>query len=703
MQKDTTPTKLETNINPKQIVKTGCTFGNPYVCRIIPQLSRRVDTMLLTYLAVIYSCIGSVYLDYIYYKNLDRKCLPYYDCPPGHEILPCSENFQRDICHKCNKGYKQPDLISSSERNKTSCFKPTSTCLAHELIVRKQYYYVELTVRNQCYYEELTVRKHCYYVELIVRKQYYYVELIVRNQCYYVELTVRKQYYYVELTVRKQCYFVELTFTLRKPCYYVELTVRKQCYFVEFTVRKQCYYVELIVRKQCYFVELTVRKQCYYVELTLKVRKQCYLVELWLRKQYYYVELTVRKQCYLVELTVRNQCYNVELTVRKQCYFGELAVRKQCYFVELIGHKTLTDSGECVPCPANTYKNDTGCGPCRRISKRTSVVIHSTQQPLLSERSTLVYASISPQYLMKSKNNDDHILIPVIVVLCVIFVFLLVAISFYCVRKPGIGFAGICWSHDNTEQQNRQDRNNTQTAALIRTPTDEDNVTVIIQTALPTDKQTRLYPNLQAINGDTQNAALTDAGSTESGFHEESDENISTSDPLIHELCSHTEIDSKCEGCQNKRNTLNIDQHDNDDCSYKTKKEQPFQDFATGNHFKDDFCFSSSLSPVVTETEPHTGSSFPKTRKSFALNIPDTTKSYPLASGEYIPMNKSALDGGSTSNDSIVSDLEYYNHEIRGTYNSCKSYGGKSETKPKLSGPNSLDSGVFGSEKNECQ
>ncbi|XP_071145561.1 uncharacterized protein [Mytilus edulis] len=510
--------------------------------------------MLIIYLTVIYSCIGSVYLDYIYYKNLDRKCLPYYDCPPGHEILPCSENFQRDICHKCNKGYKQPDLISSSERNKTSCFKPTSTCLAHDITYSRHKH-------ENPFCDNLSGCK------------------CRTDLCYYGD-----------------------------PCL----------------------------------------------------------------------------------CTMKNGC-GID--------------------------KTLTDSGECVPCPANTYKNDTGCGPCRRISKRnqsvvisqqvktnrTSVVIHSTQQPLISERSTLVYASISPQYLMKSKNNDDHILIPVIVVLCVIFVFLLVAISFYCIRKPGIGFAGICWSHDNTEQQNRQNRNNTQTAALIRTPTDEDNVTVIIQTALPPDKQTRLYPNLQAINGDTQNAALTDAGSTESGFHEESDENISTSDPLIHELCSHTEIASKCEGCQNKRNTLNIDQHHNDDCSYKTKKEQPFQDFATGNHFKDDFCFSSSLSPVVTETEPHTCSSFPKTRKSFAVNIPDTTKSYPLASGENIPMNKSALDSSNTSNNSIVSDLEYFNHEIRGTYNSCQSYGGKSETKPKLSGPNSLDSGVFGSEKNECQ
>ncbi|VDI03742.1 Hypothetical predicted protein, partial [Mytilus galloprovincialis] len=57
------------------------------------------------------------------------------------------------------------------------------------------------------------------------------------------------------------------------------------------------------------------------------------------------------------------------------------------------------------------------------------------------------------------------------------------------------------------------------------------------------------------------------------------------------------------------------------------------------------------------------------------------------------------LDSSNTSNDSIVSDLEYFNHELRGTHNSYKSYGGKSETKPKFCGSNSLDSGVFGSQK----
>ncbi|XP_076085377.1 uncharacterized protein LOC143056179 [Mytilus galloprovincialis] len=53
--------------------------------------------------------------------------------------------------------------------------------------------------------------------------------------------------------------------------------------------------------------------------------------------------------------------------------------------------------------------------------------------------------------LLESENNDDHILVPVIVVLCVIIVFLLVAISVYCIRKFGIVLAGNCWSHDTTE------------------------------------------------------------------------------------------------------------------------------------------------------------------------------------------------------------------------------------------------------------
>ncbi|XP_052081537.1 uncharacterized protein LOC127719464 isoform X3 [Mytilus californianus] len=514
--------------------------------------------MLIIYLTMIYSCIGSVYLDYIYYKKLNRKCLPYYDCPPDHEILPCEKNFQEDKCRRCKKGYVQPDLLSSSGRiHETSCFKPiaTSECLAHDITYSKN--------------------KH----------QNAFCDSLPGCKCR-----------------TDLCYFGD-------PCL---------------------------------------------------------------------------------------------CSTKERCGIG----------------KTLTNLGVCVPCPENTYKNDTGCGPCRRIRKRnqtaviiqplkitrTAIVIHSTQQPLSSERPIPVYSSISPQPLQQErKNNDNHILIPVIVVLGVIFVFLLVAISVYCIRKPGIVLTGICWSHDNTEQQNRQDRNHTQRVALIRNPTDEDSVTVNMQTALPKVEQKGLYPNLLAINGDTKNAALTDASSTESGFHEDSDENMSGSDPLINQLCLHTEMDSKCARCLNKRDILNIDQQDNDDCSYETKKEQPSQDCSTGNDSYDDFGLSSSLSPVVTETEPHICSSFSKTRKSFALTIPDTIDSYPLASGEYIPMNESALDSSNTNDDSIVSDLEYFNHEIRGTYNSCKSYGGKSETKPKHSGPNSLDSGVFGSEKNECQ
>ncbi|XP_063410468.1 uncharacterized protein LOC134693557 [Mytilus trossulus] len=202
--------------------------------------------MFITYLAVIYSCFGSVYLDYIYYKNLDRRCLPYYDCPPGHEILPCSENFQKDICHKCNKGYKQPDLISSTGWiNETKCFKPISHCLAHDITYSRNKY-------QNAFCDSVSGCKCNTY------------------SCFYGD-----------------------------PCLCV---------------------------------------------------------------------------------------------TKPNCGIG----------------KTLTDSGDCVPCPVNTYKHDTGCGPCRRINQRTAVVIHSTQQPLYSERSTLVFASISPQCTYVCYNDANE-------------------------------------------------------------------------------------------------------------------------------------------------------------------------------------------------------------------------------------------------------------------------------------------------------
>ncbi|OPL33111.1 hypothetical protein AM593_01041, partial [Mytilus galloprovincialis] len=74
-------------------------------------------------------------MKYIYYKQLNRYCVPYYDCEPDNEIQPCTMNSTRDICSPCVKGMVQPDLISSPENGDTSataCFKPTTDCLAQE-------------------------------------------------------------------------------------------------------------------------------------------------------------------------------------------------------------------------------------------------------------------------------------------------------------------------------------------------------------------------------------------------------------------------------------------------------------------------------------------------------------------------------------------------------------------------------------------
>ncbi|CAG2234429.1 unnamed protein product [Mytilus edulis] len=79
-------------------------------------------------------------MKYIYYKQLNRYCVPYYDCEPDNEIQPCTMNSTRDICSRCVKGMVQPDLISSPENGDTSataCFKPTTDCLAQDITSKR--------------------------------------------------------------------------------------------------------------------------------------------------------------------------------------------------------------------------------------------------------------------------------------------------------------------------------------------------------------------------------------------------------------------------------------------------------------------------------------------------------------------------------------------------------------------------------------
>ncbi|XP_076085081.1 uncharacterized protein LOC143055916 [Mytilus galloprovincialis] len=58
------------------------------------------------------------------FGNKRRLCIPIVNCPPGNEILPCSDDHTKDICHPCPLDLVQPNYIQSTQDTKqTECFK----------------------------------------------------------------------------------------------------------------------------------------------------------------------------------------------------------------------------------------------------------------------------------------------------------------------------------------------------------------------------------------------------------------------------------------------------------------------------------------------------------------------------------------------------------------------------------------------------
>ncbi|XP_063408752.1 uncharacterized protein LOC134692231 [Mytilus trossulus] len=56
--------------------------------------------------------------------NKRRLCIPVVNCPPGHEILPCSYDHTKDICTPCPLELVQPNYIQSTQDPKqTECFE----------------------------------------------------------------------------------------------------------------------------------------------------------------------------------------------------------------------------------------------------------------------------------------------------------------------------------------------------------------------------------------------------------------------------------------------------------------------------------------------------------------------------------------------------------------------------------------------------
>lgn len=68
-----------------------------------------------------------------------KKCEPAFKCPPGHEIMKCSEyGGKRDVCVRCSVGKVQPNFVSSFD-NPNTCFLPLNKCTGQDVTyARKQ-------------------------------------------------------------------------------------------------------------------------------------------------------------------------------------------------------------------------------------------------------------------------------------------------------------------------------------------------------------------------------------------------------------------------------------------------------------------------------------------------------------------------------------------------------------------------------------
>ncbi|XP_052081564.1 uncharacterized protein LOC127719466 isoform X1 [Mytilus californianus] len=83
-----------------------------------------------------------------------KRCIPFYNCPPGNEILPCIEEFTKEQCQPCYSNgsespeskFVQPNYISSVDGtiDQLKCFKPLqqtnlrfARCTGHDQVYSK--------------------------------------------------------------------------------------------------------------------------------------------------------------------------------------------------------------------------------------------------------------------------------------------------------------------------------------------------------------------------------------------------------------------------------------------------------------------------------------------------------------------------------------------------------------------------------------
>ncbi|XP_052083432.1 uncharacterized protein LOC127720713 isoform X1 [Mytilus californianus] len=147
-----------------------------------------------------------------------------------------------------------------------------------------------------------------------------------------------------------------------------------------------------------------------------------------------------------------------------KCYFGDPCLcdsNKPC----AVGH-TMNEKGVCSPCPKDTFKNETGCGPCRRkisvdfMPKKNSQSLqtehHMNSEPQ-QQLSTDTLIKVSKLRSSKAAQKDNSKMFIIIAVLGVSLVVLSVFIMTICKRKKGITLSGSISLTDGKRQDKQRD------------------------------------------------------------------------------------------------------------------------------------------------------------------------------------------------------------------------------------------------------
>lgn len=513
--------------------------------------------------------VASIYhvsMTYIYYKQLNRNCLPYYDCEPGNEIQPCTKNFTLDLCAPCSNEMEQPDLISSSsdgDASTTACFKPKRQCLAQDITHSR-------------------------------------------------------------------------------------------------------------------------------------VSKDGYCDHL--------------KEC---------KC-NTAI-----CHYGD-----PCLCNAKVGgcppNTTLNQSGECIPCPDGTYKNGSGCGPCRHLQKtvpiakmpsdtierHTSKSTHFINAPISS--STFLPLQVNPQ---KSGEKDELLIIFIVILVALVILLSVVTIAI-CLKRSGFVLAGICWTHGNIQPENDDLRQNDVELGEALIKRQNDNVHIEPMTDrgnIVADYQTKETPHQDPTFSSKHEEPRE---SVDSGCHEENVSDIVVSDTYADHKSSTESVfyednTDMYASKQHGKNTKDSSTSSVSSTNEETKSEHDgvrnnpklAMDFSGINYnTNNNLNLSATCSPVTVDSEPHTFQLFTANVQEHqgdtsgyqTQSEQDAVPSTSFQSGEYMSMNVSTLNSRSDTSETIPSNLENFNFEIKGLHrNNVNSMSGQSETDMKHSGPKSVDSGVF--------